>query len=239
MPGYVTEVEGPQAELDAVDRSDGAADGLWRGHAMPPADTTPAFAPWENRTMKAMLEREGFGQDALTDLFYVNYKAPDKAGHAYNMIAPEQGEVIESVDRAVADMIVWLDHNVGKGEYVFVLTADHGQTPLEAGGWPIRPIELAADLNERFDDNPNGKGIVQDTSASTLFMSRGEMKANGVTPEAVARFLMDYPQEANIGPGETLPEQFAGREGEGIFRAALPGRLVDDAKAACLGANLT
>jgi arylsulfatase A-like enzyme len=233
MPDYVAAVEGPEDELEAVDRSDGAADGLWRGHAMPPADTTPAFAPWENRTMQAMLRREGFGRDDVTDLFYINYKAPDKAGHAYNMIAPEQGDVIESVDEAVADTIDWLDENIGRRNYVFVLTADHGQTPLEAGGWPIRPIELTADLDERFDDNPNGRGIVQDTSASTLFMNKREMKANGVTPEAIARFLQRYTFEANIGPGETYPEEFADREDEPIFRGVIPGRLVDDVHREC------
>jgi hypothetical protein len=231
MPGYVNDIEEP--DLNAVDRSDGEADGLWREHAMPEVDATPAFAPWENLVMQAMLHREGFGADGVTDLFYVNYKAPDKAGHLYNMIAPEQGEVIESVDAAVADMIQWLNENVGRGNYVFILTADHGQTPLEAGGWPIRPIELTADLNARFDDNPNGTGIVQDTSAAALFMNKREMRANEVAPEAVARFLLRYTLEENVAPGDAYPSAFAGRETDTIFGAAIPGALVEDVHEAC------
>ena len=234
LPGYVSDVEGPAADIEAVDRSDGRVDGLWRGHEMPPVDTTPAFAPWQNRVMQSLLAREGFGEDDVTDLFYVNYKAPDKAGHAYNMIAPEQGDVIASVDDAVAEMITWLDDNVGRGEYVFVLTADHGQTPLGAGGWPIRPLELTADLNARFDRNPNGRGIVQDTSAATLFMNAKEMRANDVTPEAVGRFLLDYRIGENVAPEDAYPAGFEGREDERIFLAAIPGRLVDDVHRACL-----
>jgi hypothetical protein len=232
MPGYVNDLEGP--DLDAVDRSDGEADGLWRGHAMPEVDATPAFAPWENETMQAILEREGFGADTITDLFYVNYKAPDAAGHEYNMIAPEEGETIESVDAAVGDMIDWLDENVGRGEYVFILTADHGQTPLDAGGWPIRPLELTADLDARFDDTKNGRGIVQDTSAATLFMNAGEMRANGVRPEDVARFLLGYTFEENVAPGDPFPAEFSQRSGESIFAGAIPGGLVDDVHEACL-----
>jgi predicted AlkP superfamily pyrophosphatase or phosphodiesterase len=232
MPGYVNDLEGPN--LDAVDRSDGEADGLWRGHAMPEVDATPAFAPWENETIQAMLGREGFGADAITDLFYVNYKAPDAAGHEYNMIAPEQGDVIESVDTAVGDMIGWLDENVGRGEYVFILTADHGQTPLEAGGWPIRPLELTADLDARFDHTDNGQGIVQDTSAATLFMDAAEMRTNRVRPEDVARFLLGYKFEENIAPGDPFPAEFSDRAEEAIFAGAIPGALVDDANKACL-----
>jgi hypothetical protein len=234
MPGYVNDVEGPEAELEAVDRSDGQVDGLWRGHTMPEVDATPAFAPWENRTMQAILKREGFGRDDVTDLFYVNYKSPDKAGHTYNMIAPEQGEVIESVDTAIGEMISWLDENVGRSEYVFVLTADHGQTPLEAGGWSIRPIELTADINHRFDHNPNGKGLVQETSASIFFMNKAEMKANGVTPEAVSRFLLDYTFADNVSADDIYPAEFTGRENEKIFRGVVPGGLVDDVHEACV-----
>jgi len=234
MPGYVNDVRGPQSEIEAVDRSDGQVDGLWRGHPMPSIDGSPAMAPWENRTIQAMLKREGFGEDDVTDLFYVNYKAPDKAGHEYNMIAPEQGETIASVDDAVRDMIDWLDDNVGRGEYVFVLTADHGQTPLGAGGWPIRPLELTADLNARFDSKPNGTGLIQETSAATLFLSAKEMRANDVSPETVARFLLEYTFAENVAPGDPYPAEFSGREGERIFSAVVPGRLVDDVHAACV-----
>lgn len=195
---------------------------------MPPIDTTPAFAPWENRVMQALLKKEGFGRDEIPDLFYVNYKAPDKAGHLYNMISEEVGETVESVDAAVGDMIDWLDRNVGKNNYVFILTADHGQTPLDTGGWPIRPLELTDDLNEQFDAVSDDRGLVQDTSAATLFLDKKEMHANDVEPEEIAEWLLKYTIGDNVDTGDYLPTQYGGREDELIYDGVIPGRLVDD-----------
>ncbi|HVF54438.1 MAG TPA: alkaline phosphatase family protein [Actinomycetota bacterium] len=224
LPEYVnTEVPGPEEDLAAADRADGAADGLWHGHELDPLDATPAFAPWENRVMQALLEREGFGDDEITDLFYVNYKAPDKAGHQWNMTGPEQEDTIESVDRALGDMRRWLDENVGENNYVMVVTADHGQTPLDAGGWPIGRPEILADIRVQFDRIDNGIGIIEQTSASSFFSRKSEMDANGVTPEQVATFLSRYTIGDNIADGADIPEGFEDRLDERIFDAVFPG----------------
>lgn len=229
LPDYVnTDVRGPARDKRAVDRSDGLVDGQWLGHEITPVFATPAMAPWENRTIEALIKREGFGEDEITDLFYINYKAPDAAGHLYNMIAPEQGDTIESVDTAIADLVEWLDRKIGPEEYILTVTADHGQTPLEAGGWPIRPLEIIDDLNEAFDDTPNERGVIQDTSAHTLFMSKPELQINGVTPEQVSDFLFDYTLSENVAEDDAYPPEFAGRENERIFETVVPGRLIDE-----------
>lgn len=229
LPDYVnTDVRGPRKDKEAVDRADGSVDGQWRGHDISPVYASPALAPWENRTIQALIEREGFGKDEVTDLFYINYKAPDAAGHIYNMIAPEQADTLESVDTAIGDLTDWLDKEIGTGEYVLIVTADHGQTPLEAGGWPIRPLEIIDDLNEAFDRASNDRGVIEDTSAHTLFMNRTELRTNGVTPEEVADFLYDYRIGDNVSEADPFPPEFAGREGERIFDSVIPGRLLDD-----------
>ncbi|HEX2057084.1 MAG TPA: alkaline phosphatase family protein, partial [Actinomycetota bacterium] len=197
LPEYVnTEVPGAEKYVEEVDRADGQADGKWMGHGIEPLDGSPAFAPWENDTMFALMEREGFGKDEVTDLFYVNYKAPDKAGHTWNMIAPEQEDVIRSVDEAIEELVRWLDDNVGEEEYVLVVTADHGQTPL--GGWAISRSEVSDDLGRQFDGIANGKGVIGRTSASSFFSNPDEMEANGVTPEQVSSFLSRYTIGDNI-----------------------------------------
>ena len=229
LPGYVNEdVAGPHRDKKAVDRADGAVDGLWRGHEISPVYASPALAPWENRTIKALIEREGFGQDDVTDLFYVNYKAPDAAGHIYNMIAPEQADTIASVDTALDDLRKWLDREVGPEEYVLIVTADHGQTPLGAGGWPIRPLEIIDDLNDAYDHTSNDRGVIEDTSAHTLFMNKAELAVNGVTPEEVAQFLYDYRIGDNVSETDPFPTEFVDRKEERIFDSVIPGRLLDD-----------
>jgi type I phosphodiesterase/nucleotide pyrophosphatase len=229
MPGYInTEVAGPQPDIKAVDRADGAADGLWRGHEIRPIDATPALAPWQNRAMQAVLDREGFGDDAITDLFFLNYKSPDYAGHQWNMIAPEQGDVIESVDAAIADMIEWLNENVGNSQYVFIVTADHGQTPINQGGWAISRSEVLNDINERFDKLDNDVNIVQSTSAVSLFLNREELANNAVRPEEVASYLSRYTIGDNTPEDAEIADEFRDRADERIFSAVFPGRRLPD-----------
>jgi hypothetical protein len=229
LPDYVnTEIAGPQTDIEAVDRADGAADGKWQGHEIRPIDATPALAPWQNRAMQAVLEREGFGTDAITDLFFLNYKSPDYAGHQWNMIAPEQGDVIESVDAALADMIEWLDGNVGEDQYVVVVTADHGQTPIDKGGWPINRAEILNDINERFDTLDNDVNIVQSTSAVSLFMNRAELADNGVRAEEIASYLSRYTINDNTPAGAEVAQEFRDRGAERIFSAVFPGRRLPD-----------
>ncbi len=223
LPDYVqTEVEGPEGDLDAVDRADGAADGKWHGHALDPLDATPAFAPWENRTMFSLFEGEGFGKDDVTDLFYINYKAPDKAGHQWNMTGPEQEDTIRSVDTALGELREWLDVNVGENEYLLVVTADHGQTPLDAGGWPLSRPEVLNDIRDRFQV-VEGLPVIEQTSASSFFTRAESMEANDVTAEEIASFLSRYEIGDNIPDGADPPPGFEERLNERIFAAVFPG----------------
>lgn len=223
MPSYVNRVVGgPEPEIEAVDRADGVADGKWGDHEITKIEPTPAFAPWENRSMQAVIEREGFGDDDVTDLFFVNYKSPDAAGHLYNMIGPEQEDVLKSVDTAVGDMIEFLDDEVGEENYVFILTADHGQTPLGEGGYPISRTELLEDIAARFDGIDNDLRVTEQTSASEIFLRKEELKANRLTSDEVATWLARYTIGDNLTEGATA-EEFADRKDEPIFDAVIPG----------------
>jgi hypothetical protein len=224
LPDYVNSPDlSVGRDISAVDRSDGKADGQWQGHDIRPIDATPALAPWQTRVAKEIIVNEGFGKDELTDMFFMNYKAPDFAGHRWNMIAAEQGDVIESVDAAIGDLVEWLDENVRPDNYVVVITADHGQTPLKAGGWPIRRPEVVEDLNQRFDHVDNERSLVQATSASSLFLDAEEMAANNVTASQTASFLSRYTVRANLPSGEDLPPAWQDRGNERVFSAVFPG----------------
>jgi hypothetical protein len=231
LPRYVnTDVEGPARDLAAVDRSDGRADGRWRGHDFWRVDATPAYAPWQNRVAEALIEREGFGDDRITDLLYVNYKAPDAAGHRWNMIAVEQRDVLASVDDALRDLVGFLHERVGRNGYALVVTADHGQTPLDGDGWAISQAELKADVERRF-----GSGVIERTSTAIYFLDRRRMTSLDVSPEDVASFMTTYSIGDNVRAGDTLPRRFEHRTDEPVFAAVVPGRRLDRVRACARG----
>lgn len=231
LPPYLnTELPGPEELVEKTDLLDGQSDDLWRGHAIAPLDATPAFAPYVNQAIEAIVAREQMGADELTDLFYINYKSPDMAGHQWNMINPEQEDVLRSVDDALRDLVDFLDAEVGNDEYVLLITADHGQTPLEAGGWAVDKAEIIEDVNETFDETSNGVGLIERTSPTVMFVKESELKANDVSPEELASYLTDYSIKENVGKrdGDEIPQDFADRANDAVFSAAYPGGRIPE-----------
>jgi hypothetical protein len=237
LPDYLNngEVKGPEDLIDAVDRVDGKADNRWRGHDIP-IDSSPVLAEFENRVLFELIEREKFGADDITDLLYIQYKSPDAAGHKYNMVAPEQGDVIESVDTAIDELIGVLDDTVGPDEYALVVTADHGQTPLGLGGWPINRPEVVEDVHMRFAKEGVEARLIQRTSSTSFFMNKRGMRVQGVTPQEISSFLSRYTIGDNIPDGARIPEGYSERLDERIFAAVFSGRDLN-AVVRCTGAS--
>lgn len=237
LPGYLNPAPvSSSVFLDEVDRADGSADGLWLGHELAtlPFGNTPALAPWQVDVATDFLDRENYGQDDVADLFHLHFKSPDHAGHMWNMINPEQRDVLMSVDRALQDLVAWLEEHVGDEQFMLVVTADHGQTPVEAGGWPINRYELERDIGDAFDHNENERQLIEHPSPTVLHTDVDEMGANGTTAKAISAFLMRYTIGENINDGNPIPGGFEDRIGDRIFRAVLPAGLIDDA-ARCAG----
>jgi hypothetical protein len=225
LPAYVnSDIDGPEDDLEMVDAWDGERDGKWRRHDFGSIQETPAFAYWTGRVVDGLIERGRFGQDDVTDLMYVNLKSPDSAGHVYNMIAPEQRDVLRSVDDAIGRLLRSLDERVGREEYVVIVTADHGQTPLDGGGWAINQSEAVDDVHREFESRTGGARIISTTSAALYFTNAEVMRASSIRPEEVAAFLSSYTIGDNIPEGTEVPDEFSDRLSERIFRAVIPGR---------------
>ena len=61
---------------------------------------------------------------------------------------------MRETDAQIGRYLDELDETVGRGNYLFALSADHGQQPLPDlyGGWRINSKELQRDIEERFGE---------------------------------------------------------------------------------------
>jgi predicted RNA-binding protein with PIN domain len=84
-------------------------------------------------------------------------------GHIYNVVSPEEEDVIRETDRQIARYVDELDRTVGRMNYLIVVTADHGQQPLPetVGGWRIDSHELGLDVEARFGDIVDSNELIQ------------------------------------------------------------------------------
>jgi hypothetical protein len=212
LPSYLetTDIDRLEFYEQGLDRRDGLEDGTWFGHTLEELQEettrpgTPAFVRFTGDALVDVLREEPIGDDDLTDLFWVEMKMPDYAGHAWNMLRPEEGDVLYETDRQIARIKAELDRGVGPGNYVLAITADHGQQPLPElfGGWRINSYELTRDIEARF-----GSDIVEKVTTVDMFVNKDKVESLGIDLSDIARFLGTYTIGDNIRrgqPGEDL-----------------------------------
>ena len=73
-----------------------------------------------------LIQHEQLGQGEKTDFLSISFSSTDYAGHAFGPRSQEVQDMYLRLDSEIERIINFLDANVGKGEYLLFLTADHG-----------------------------------------------------------------------------------------------------------------
>lgn len=175
----------------------------WDAQFSPTGPAEPCCSPpvvrYQGDLIEATFDAEPIGQGGTTDLVYINYKSPDYTGHVYGMASQWTGLQLEAVDEQLGRLVDMLDARF-PGEYVLIVTADHGQCPLpdSAGGVRLDPIQLDAHIEEHFS---GVTGVVQEVVPHEVYLDTTRLWDNGgATVEDVAASLKDYRYRQNIGP---------------------------------------
>lgn len=134
-------------------------------HALPKPQASPDRAfhaaifctPFANEMLlevvKRVMENEKLGADEATDLLCIAMSANDVVGHVFGSESAEIKDITLRTDRQLAGLLTLLDQQVGAGQYVLALTADHGVKPipdlaksLRLGGGRISSKQIVTDL---------------------------------------------------------------------------------------------
>jgi predicted AlkP superfamily pyrophosphatase or phosphodiesterase len=79
---------------------------------------------------KSCVIDERLGKHDSPDLLVVSFSSNDLIGHAWGPDSPEVLDVTVRSDAIMASLLSLLDTQVGKGQYLLAVTADHGICPL-------------------------------------------------------------------------------------------------------------
>lgn len=95
-----------------------------------------ASTPWGNTLTlefsKAAVEAEKMGADSIPDFLAISLSSPDYIGHAFGPNSVEVEDNYIKLDRDLASFFEFLDKKVGKGNYLFFMTADHAVAHVPA-----------------------------------------------------------------------------------------------------------
>ena len=230
VPPYANDVPGFAQDVKKVDQADGKLDGKWRDNEIAPllkGFDTPARTPYQERVVEAVIKNEGFGKDAMPDLLYLNFKEIDYISHVWSMNSPEMQDAVVAQDLALKRLVAYLNKQVGKGQWVLALTADHGAMPDPAvsGGYQISTGPMQAMINEKFDTDGDNIPIVDLMQPTQAFLNVDELKQNGYTVADVARYMMTFTQAQTAGGGIVpLP----GQDNVTVMQAAFPSDMMPD-----------
>jgi predicted AlkP superfamily pyrophosphatase or phosphodiesterase len=95
---------------------------------------------------KALLINEQLGQDDVPDYLSISFSSTDYIGHVFGASSLETEDNIARLDRTLANLLSFIDKEVGLDNTLIVLSADHGQPEV-----PGSLDELGIDIAQNFD----------------------------------------------------------------------------------------
>jgi len=148
---------------------------------------------------EAAITGEQLGTGTTTDLLTVSFSTPDYIGHTFGPNSVEQEDDYLRLDKDLGAFFQFLDKQVGKGEYLVFLSADHGvaQVPeflkshkIPAGNVDDQAIVdgLNALLKEKFKTDKLVIGMFN----YQVFLDRNLMATQRIDKDAVYREVVNF-----------------------------------------------
>ena len=145
---------------------------------------------------KTLLKAEQLGADSIPDYLAISFSSTDYVGHIFGPSSLESEDNLLRLDRTLAELLDFVDEQVGLEHTLIVLSADHGaaEVPgyLNSVGIPaeyFEPLEVETrdvlkDLKQRF---AIGRELVEGYHHPYLYLNREEMDNQGLDYAEIER----------------------------------------------------
>jgi predicted AlkP superfamily pyrophosphatase or phosphodiesterase len=146
----------------------------------------------------AAIKGESLGEDSVTDFLALSYSSTDYAGHAFGPRSVEIEDIYLRLDIEIANLMKFLDTEIGKDEYVIFLTADHGVVDVPqylldrkypGGYYSLEQAEkeIGAALIKKF----GRKEWVMNVSNGQIFLDRQLIQESKIPLSEIQQFIAE------------------------------------------------
>lgn len=146
----------------------------------------------------AALKGEGLGQDSITDVLTVSFSSTDAVGHKFGVNSKEIQDTYLRLDKDLERLFNALDEEVGKGEYVVFLTADHGAVDvpsyLQSVNIPagyLNNSERKQIFKKFLVDEYGTSDVLENISNNQIFLNRKKIKELKLDLEDVQQAIVN------------------------------------------------
>ena len=178
---------------------------------------------------KLIIKEEELGKGEVSDFISISFSATDYVGHRFGVQSVEVQDTYIKLDSTLADLLQFLDEQVGSKNYLLFLTADHGasyprnylkEKKLPAG--EINAEKMLEELQKEVNELSGRKGWLI-TSTNLNFYFNRELKSKYPEEyEKVKRFSKLWLQEYK-GVAEVLDTENSICAEKGILKKAIMG----------------
>lgn len=141
-----------------------------------------SLSPYGNEIVRlfaqSAIEGEKLGSDDILDFLAISFSSTDILGHAVGPQAVEIEDMYLQLDKQLAELFLFLDKKVGKGNYTVFLTADHAadetRQSLEDLKIPSGFLDLKKlkeGLNELLAPYFPGKEVVESVANDQIYIN--------------------------------------------------------------------
>lgn len=161
--------------------------------------TTPFANTFTFDFAKAAIENESLGKNTVPDFLTVSISSTDYIGHSFGPNSVEAEDTYLRLDKDIADFLSYLDAKVGKSNYLFFLTADHGAAHVPGflkehniNGAGIDDDEIEKGLNKKLEAKFKVKKAIDHVSSYQVFL-KDSVRYNEEMKEYIIKELKKEP----------------------------------------------
>ncbi|WP_298741955.1 alkaline phosphatase PafA [uncultured Chitinophaga sp.] len=161
-----------------------------------------ASTPWGNTMTlefaKKALEAYNLGGGSVTDMLAISLSSTDYVGHQFGPNSIEAEDTYLRLDKDLGAFFDYLDKRIGKGQWTFFITADHGvahvpgfmeENKLPNGTWDDK-VTLSG-LNEQINAKFGVSKALQAFSNYQFYLDHAAIANAGKTAREITDFVID------------------------------------------------
>ncbi len=148
-----------------------------------------------------ILKNENLGKGSVTDFLAISFSSPDYIGHLYGPNSVEQEDDYLRLDKELAELIKFIETQVGKNNVLIFLTADHAAPEVPAylidlkipAGY-INEIKIEKDLKKYLTTN-YGDSLVLSFSNQQIFLNQKVIESKKLALQQIQEDIVNYFQK--------------------------------------------
>jgi len=177
-------------------------------------ETSPYADAYLDKLAERAVDAMGLGQHGGTDFLGVSFSTLDYAGHSFGPRSHEVQDVLARLDHTLAAMFDHLDRRIGHGNYVVVVTGDHGVAPLpedmqkmgSEAGW-MKLADIQQGIEKALEPLNYPKPAVAVVAGSDIYFAPGvweKLKGDAAGMRAVVEAIEKVPGVASVHTAEEI-----------------------------------